>query len=148
MRRESLSLLKKRLGRYKYRKELAGFLERIFELEPVAVILFGSLGRGDYLEDSDADVAVILNEERVNTLKKIEELKEFDESGLIDVFPYGYEQFKGMIEDVNPFVFDILEGAVVFTGDERKLKDILETMERVITERGVKRTEYGLEYAA
>ncbi|HDM36027.1 MAG TPA: nucleotidyltransferase domain-containing protein [Candidatus Syntrophoarchaeum butanivorans] len=148
MRRESLSLLKKRLGRYKYREELAGFLERIFELEPVAVILFGSLGRGDYLEDSDADVAVILNEERVNTLKKIEELKEFDESGLIDVFPYGYEQFKGMIEDVNPFVFDILEGAVVFTGDERKLKDILETMERVITERGVKRTEYGLEYAA
>ena len=148
MRRESLSLLKKRLGRYKYRKELAGFLERIFELEPVAVILFGSLGRGDYLEDSDADVAVILNEERVNTLKKIEELKEFDRSGLIDIFPYGYEQFKGMIEDVNPFIFDILEGAVVFTGDERKLKDVVETMERVITERGVKRTEYGLEYAA
>jgi len=28
----------------------------------VAVSLFGSLGRGDYLEDSDADVAVILNE--------------------------------------------------------------------------------------
>jgi len=50
-----------------------------------------------------------------------------------------------MIEDVNPFVFDILE--VVFTEDERKLKDIVETMERVITERGVKRTEYGLEYA-
>ena len=48
--------------RYKYREELAGFLERIFELEPVAVSLFGSLGRGDYLEDSDADVAVILNE--------------------------------------------------------------------------------------
>jgi len=44
-----------------------------------------------------------------------------------------------MIEDVNPFVFDILE--VVFTGAERKLKDIVETMERVITERGVKRTE-------
>ena len=52
-----------------------------------------------------------------------------------------------MIEDVNPFVFDILEGVVVFTGDERKLKDIVETMERVITERGVKRTEYGVEYA-
>ena len=58
---------------------------------------------------------------------------------MIDVFPYGYEQFKDMIEDVNPFVFDILE--VVFTGAERKLKDIIETMERVITERGVKRTE-------
>ena len=64
---------------------------------------------------------------------------------MIDVFPYGYEQFKDMIEDVNPFVFDILE--VVFTGAERKLKNIVETMERVITERGVKRTEYGLEYA-
>ena len=64
---------------------------------------------------------------------------------MIDVFPYGYEQFKDMIEDVNPFVFDILE--VVFTGAERKLKDIVETMERVITERGVKRTEYGLECA-
>ena len=50
-----------------------------------------------------------------------------------------------MIEDVTPFVFDILE--VVFTGAERKLRDIVETMERVITERGVKRTEYGLECA-
>lgn len=66
---------------------------------------------------------------------------------MIDIFPYGYKQFKDMIEDVNPFVFDILEGVVVFTGDERKLKDIVETMERVITERGVKRTEYGVEYA-
>ena len=64
---------------------------------------------------------------------------------MIDIFPCEYEQFKDMIEDVNPFVFDILE--VVFTGAERKLKDIVETMERVITERGVKRTEYGLEYA-
>ena len=64
---------------------------------------------------------------------------------MIDIFPCEYEQFKDMIEDVNPFVFDILE--VVFTEDERKLKDIVETMERVITERGVKRTEYGLEYA-
>ena len=58
---------------------------------------------------------------------------------MIDIFPCEYEQFKDMIEDVNPFVFDILE--VVFTGAERKLKDIVETMERVITERGVKRTE-------
>ena len=66
---------------------------------------------------------------------------------MIDIFPYGYEQFKDMIEDVTPFVFDILEGVVVFTGAERKLKDIVETMERVITERGVNRTEYGLECA-
>lgn len=147
MRKESLDLLKKRLGRYRFRKELTGFLERVIELEPVALILFGSLARGDYLEDSDADVAVILNEEKVPILQKIGELKELDDSGVIDVFPYGYEQFKNMIEDMNPFAFDIMEGVIVFTGDESKLRDIIKTMEKVVIERDVKRTEYGIEYS-
>ncbi|MFW6194473.1 MAG: nucleotidyltransferase domain-containing protein [Halobacteriota archaeon] len=145
--KESLDLLKKKLGRYRFREELTGFLERVFELEPVAVILFGSLGRGDYLEDSDADVAVILNEKKVPILEKMGELKEFDGCGVIDVFPYGYEQFRNMIEDMNPFAFDVMEGVIVFIGDESKLRGIIKTMERVVIERNVKRTEYGIEYS-
>lgn len=147
MRKESLDLLKKRLDRYRFREELTGFLERVVELEPVAIILFGSLAKGDHLEDSDADVAVILNEKKVLILQKMGELKEFDDSGVIDVFPYGYEQFKNMIEDMNPFAFDVMEGVIIFTGDESKLSDIIKTMERIVIERDVKRTEYGIEYS-
>lgn len=147
MRKESLDLLKKRLDRYRFREELIGFLERVVELEPVAIILFGSLAKGDHLEDSDADVAVILNEKKVPILQKMGELKEFDDSGVIDVFPYGYEQFKNMIEDMNPFAFDVMEGVIIFTGDESKLSDIIKTMERIFIERDVKRTEYGIEYS-
>lgn len=70
MRKESLNLLKKRLDRCEFREELTDFLERVIELEPVAVILFGSLARGDHLEDSDADVAVKLNEKNVTVPEK------------------------------------------------------------------------------
>jgi predicted nucleotidyltransferase len=125
---------------------LIDFLESVIELDPVAVILFGSLGRGEYLEDSDADVAVILREERVNILEEMRKLKEFDELGLIEVFPYGYRQFKDMIEDVNPFAFEILEGIIVYIGDERIVNDIYRTMEEVVKKRKVRKTEYGMVY--
>ena len=146
MRRESLDSLRKKLSNYKFREELMGFLERVIKLDPVAIILFGSLGRGEHLEDSDADVAVILREERVNILEEIRKLKELDELGLIDVFPYGYRQFKEMIEDVNPFAFEILEGVVVYAGDEGILDEIYRKKEEVVKERQVRKTEYGLVY--
>lgn len=63
------------------------------------------------------------------------------------MFLYRYEQFRNMIEDMNPFSFDIMEGVFIFTGDESKLRDIIKTMETVVIERDVKRTEYGIEYS-
>ncbi|MDW8179599.1 nucleotidyltransferase domain-containing protein [Thermoflexus sp.] len=38
---------------------MQAFLQRINELEPDAVFLFGSLARGDYLDTSDADLLVL-----------------------------------------------------------------------------------------
>jgi len=134
------------LSNYKFKEELISFLEQITNLNPVAVILFGSIGKGDNLEDSDADVAIIFRDERVDILKTMRELKEFDCLGLIDVFPYGHKQFKEMIEDVNPFAFEILEGVIVYVGDEKILDDVYKTMERVTKERNVRKTEYGFVY--
>ncbi|GAB4021379.1 nucleotidyltransferase domain-containing protein [Spirosoma migulaei] len=41
------------------------------------VVLFGSYARGDYNEDSDIDLMIVLNDEKVNTYAELFRLSEF-----------------------------------------------------------------------
>jgi len=66
MRRRSLASasLRREFPRYPYWDELEGFLAELKRrFEPSAVVLFGSLARGDFTQHSDIDVLVVLPRE-------------------------------------------------------------------------------------
>ena len=47
------------------------------------VILYGSYARGDFDEESDIDLMVVLNDEEVNTYREIRQMSELETSFLL-----------------------------------------------------------------
>lgn len=56
------------------KKEAANLVSELMREDLVEVILYGSCARGDYTEDSDIDIALITNCDRVEAKKYNEEL--------------------------------------------------------------------------
>lgn len=79
---------------------LRQWAQRIGQDENVlAVVLFGSLARGDHTAASDADVMIIL---RVSSLRFDERIPDFLPSGVgvsVEVFPYTVDETKKAIEE-------------------------------------------------
>jgi len=113
-------MLKLSLANYDFNAELREYVGRVIErYEPSAIILFGSLTRGDYWHDSDADIIVILTEKRVNHLTKGLELRELGYKMPLDLFVYGTEQFENMIASGNLLALDAMEyGKPIYIGSE------------------------------
>ncbi|MBI3988535.1 MAG: nucleotidyltransferase domain-containing protein [candidate division NC10 bacterium] len=123
------------------------FLERvILKEDPICVLLFGSLARGDYLLCSDADILAIFREPEVNFLQGIGRLKELDDSGWIEPIGYGKEQFKRMIREVNPLAWEALtDGILLYLGDEAAWQEILRVSAETKQTLDVVRTPTGWE---
>lgn len=62
MPRPSLTSCEKTWPDVPQRRSVEGFLERVRRLQPLLVVLFGSLATGDYTQHSDADVLVVFRE--------------------------------------------------------------------------------------
>jgi hypothetical protein len=104
----------------------------INKFSPVAIILFGSLARGDFLPDSDADLVVLLSQEQVPLMETLLELKRCDSTGMVEIFPYGWRQFMAMLEDFNVLALDAMsEGMAFYIGDTVKWKEITSAAEKV-----------------
>lgn len=115
-----------KLASYPLHSELGRTVDQIVRgFSPVAVILFGSLARGDYLSDSDADLLVLLPRRRVDFLDTLRQMKSIDATGMVDIFPYGWRQFISMLEDYNILALDAMaEGYPLYVGDEQKWAEI------------------------
>ncbi len=81
----------------------------------LGIYLFGSLARGNYVPGSDADILIILNEDRRRFIDRIPEfLKAFLPASIaVDVFPYTKEELDVMKSGRNHFIITLWEEKVV-----------------------------------
>ncbi|MBC7346591.1 MAG: nucleotidyltransferase domain-containing protein [Clostridia bacterium] len=118
------------------REALEQTVEAVVEkYAPVAVLLFGSLARGDFSPESDADVLVLLPQPRVDFVEMLGKIKACDRSGLIDLFPYGWRQFMAMFRDYNLLALDAMaDGVLLYLGDGTKWRVIRREAAKVLRE--------------
>lgn len=116
---ESLASLKPRLGHYKGTAALEAFVERC-STQPwlKALVLFGSVARGDWHEYSDADICVIVNEPEVRPLDREWWLRIISLSdGFVQPHIYGQEQFLAMVDEIHRFAIEIVHWGILLAGD-------------------------------
>ena len=91
-------------------------IERLKALNPYKVILFGSYANGDPTEDSDLDVAVILDSDEIldNFTKRMERwrpvakaVREVHYQIAMDIIVYSKAEVKYLKENDNDFVKEI-----------------------------------------
>ena len=111
-------------------KELKEYARKALEKGAYAVILIGSLARGDYTAFSDADLVIIVSQ---SSRKPIERIKDYiDPSLSIDVEPrvYTIDELLRMAREKRRIVREILEHGIPLAGDEDILKMIKEYYEK------------------
>lgn len=85
----------------------------IRNLNPAAIVLFGSFARGDIHEGSDVDMIVIANFKE-GFLDRIKTLLDLNVGLPLEPIGYTPEEFKKMREQGNSFIVDVLdEGRVI-----------------------------------
>jgi predicted nucleotidyltransferase len=141
----SLPLLKSRLDAYNYVDPLISLVQQIKQhLEPDAVILFGSLARGNYyVNQSDADMCVVLTEPEVELFDGYCRVAELDREGISQPLVFGREQFLKMLEDANPLGLEICDNGLVLAGREEFVQQLRVLFDRVREKYQIQRTESG-----
>jgi hypothetical protein len=103
---------------YAHAGAVQGFVERATrELRPVALILFGSLAKGDYHQHSDADFCVILAEPPASPWAGYECVVACDPSGVVQPVVYGADQFRQMVRQANGLALEIVADGLFLAGD-------------------------------
>ena len=100
-------------------EELANYCVRLeAALEPHMVVLHGSVARGLHGRWSDIDLLVVADFEEP-FLDRLSRLLELAQPGL-PVEPLGYtpEEFRAMLERLNPLALDALEFGIPLLGEE------------------------------
>ena len=105
----------KRASREAVEQLIAQIARDIAKLDPVKVILFGSLARGDYHEASDIDLLVIKETDVPFLRRGLEVLEAVEARAQIEPFVYTPDEVDRMIADGNPLILDALsEGRVIY----------------------------------
>ena len=98
-------------------ERLKEITDRIIEtIHPLRIILFGSQVRGDFNEESDIDICIIVSTakdwfERQLEFRKALQLPDLD----IEPHIYTQNELDKMIKDENPFIQQVLkEGQVLY----------------------------------
>jgi hypothetical protein len=113
------------------------FAECLAKLEPLAVILFGSLATGEFTQHSDADVAVIFE-------KSVDWMIVYRcSSGWVQPLVYDAEQFLQMISDANGIALEICQVGWVLCGDPDCLKRVKETFDQARCNYALEKTPSG-----
>ena len=129
---------------YKHIETLISFVQRVQEeLHPVAVVLFGSLAKGNYYLHSDADVCVILARPEVPWAEGYERVAALDPEGVIQPMVYGSDQFLRMIRDLNALALEVCHDGWVLAGDEGYIRSLEETFVKTKRLYGLEKTEGG-----
>jgi len=102
-----------------FEKEIENIVNQIIEkYKPEKVILFGSIARGEYGPDSDADFLIIKKDTPFYGADRIRELSRIiDREIPVDFLVYRPEEFKRRVEIGDPFLKSILEEGRVLYGE-------------------------------
>lgn len=144
MRRASLNSLPALLVGYKYIEELCQVIECIIrEVHPLALILFGSLAKGDHHEKSDADLCVILDCEAIHPLARPLPIEPCNPEGIAEAQAFGKAEFKNMLKDANGLALEIMHYGLLLAGDESFAAELEKLFEEVKEEWGLEKTPTG-----
>jgi len=90
--------------------------QMIKRYRPEKIILFGSIARGEYDSDSDADFLVIKGDTPLYGVDRIRELSRLIDRDIpVDFLVYRPEEFNTRLEMGDPFIKSILkEGRVLY----------------------------------
>jgi len=105
-------------------EELKKYAERALEKGAKAVILIGSLARGDYTAFSDADIIIISDNIPENPVERIEDF--IDPTLSIDIEPrvYTIKEFIKMAEEGRRIIDKVLKYGILLAGDRKILDEI------------------------
>lgn len=132
MRTISWSLWKRRLRGYKHRAALESFVRSAEDqLHPAALILFGSLAKGDYYQHSDADVCVILDVPQVDFFTGYDHVVRLDPAGIVQPVVFGTQQFLEQIANANALALEICHDGIVLAGREDYLYQVALSFARI-----------------
>ncbi|MGH2542107.1 MAG: nucleotidyltransferase domain-containing protein [Ardenticatenaceae bacterium] len=129
---------------YAYSEAVGQFVERVAqELAPVAVVLFGSLARGDYHTRSDADFCVVLSEALTSPFEGYDQVVRCDPSGVVQPLVYGAGQFRRMVCEANGLALEVLADGIFLAGDEQFRLEIEQLAAATRQRLGIERTTTG-----
>ena len=115
MRESSLHSLKERLHRYPHLRDLEAFLTRVKQEAPVAIILYGSLARGDYTQRSDIDVLCVFDREFADPRERFM-LSYKHSDGIVQPKTVSLTEFKNGLLQGDAFLHGIIEDGVWLQG--------------------------------
>lgn len=144
MRKESWASLAPNFKRYTYAEAVGHFVERATqELRPLALILFGSLARGDYHQYSDADFCLVLAEVPRSPFEGYNRVVACDPSGVVQPLVYGPDQFRQMVRQANGLALEVLADGLFLAGDEAFWQEIEQLAACTRQRLGIERTPTG-----
>jgi hypothetical protein len=130
--------------RYAHTEAVGRFVEEATRrLHPLALILFGSLARGDYHTRSDADFCVILDVPGLTPFQGYDQVIACDPSGVVQPLVYNGMQFRQMVREANGLALEVMADGVFLAGDEafrREIEELAATTQRRL---GIERTLTG-----
>jgi len=130
--------------RYTHTEAVGCFVERAArELHPLALILFGSLSRGDYHQRSDADFCVVLTESPCSPFEGYDRVVACDPSGVVQPVVYGPHQFRQMVRQANGLALEVMADGLFLVGDEAFRQEIESLAEEARQRLGIERTSTG-----
>jgi len=144
LRRSSWTTWQSSLRDYEHRAAVADFVRRVREeLAPLALLLFGSLAKGEYHTFSDADVCVILSASEVHPFDGYDRVAALDPTGIVQPVVYGRDQFKRMIGEGNGLALEVMHHGIALAGDEGFLTELETAWERAQDRLGLQKTPTG-----
>lgn len=144
MRRQSWDSLAPSFKDYAYVMEVGHFIKRTAaELRPLALILFGSLAKGDYHQYSDADFCIVLAKSPGSIFEGYDLVAACDPSGVVQPVVYSADQFRQMLRQANGLILEIIADGLFLAGDESFRQEIEQLAAHLWQQLNIERTPTG-----
>ena len=148
MQTRSWDLLAPSFEGYAHAEAVGRFVKQaVQELHPLALILFGSLARGDYHQLSDADLCLVLSQSPRSPFEGYDQAVACDPSGVVQPLVYGADQFRRMIREANGLALEVMADGLFLAGDEAFREEIVSLVRSVQGRLGIERTPTGWQIA-
>jgi hypothetical protein len=144
LRKRSWDLLAPTFRNYAHVEAVGRFVGRAArELRPLALILFGSLARGDYHQRSDADFCVVLAAPLRSPFEGYDRVVAYDPSGVVQPVVYGADQFRHMVRQANGLALEVMADGLFLAGDDPFRQEIERLAAHTRRRLGIERTPTG-----
>jgi len=95
-------------------EKIKGMIDRLIDrYDPELVVLFGSVAKGRFNEDSDVDLLVVKGTEQRPIWRRVEAMQAIEPEMPVDVLVYTPEEFEELVSDGTSLVAQIMEEGIV-----------------------------------